>query len=272
MNTSFEFFPPKTDLGKEKLLKITKKLSSFSPEYFSVTFGAGGSTREGTLETCILIKDTGAQACPHLSGIGASKELIKEILSQYRVNGFKKIVALRGDLPSGIGSFGDFPYALDLIKFVKTIEEDFSIEIAAYPEIHPDAESENSDFKNFLDKVNAGADGAITQFFFEESAYYDFMEKCEKEKVSIPITPGIMPIHDFEALIRMATNCSANVPQWLKEGMEQYSNSNDQVKYGIEVVIDLCEKLLKYGAPGIHFYTVNREEPTSLIIKNLDLN
>ena len=148
MNTSFEFFPPKTDLGKEKLLKITKKLSSFSPEYFSVTFGAGGSTREGTLETCILIKDTGAQACPHLSGIGASKELIKEILSQYRVNGFKKIVALRGDLPSGIGGFGDFPYALDLIKFVKTIEEDFSIEIAAYPEIHPDAESENSDFKN----------------------------------------------------------------------------------------------------------------------------
>ena len=271
MNTSFEFFPPKTDQGKANLLKTTEKLIKFSPEYFSVTYGAGGSTRDGTLEACVSIKNSGAQALPHLSGIGASKDLIKEVLAQYKANGLNRIVALRGDLPSGIGGLGDFPYALDLIKFIKTIEEDMSIEVAAYPEVHPDAESEDSDFKNFLDKVKAGADGAITQFFFEESVYFDFMEKCEKGKVLIPVTPGIMPIHDFEALTRMAKNCSANIPKWLKEGMEQYSNTRDQVKYGIEVIINLCERLIKYGVPGIHFYTVNREEPTSIIIRNLGI-
>ena len=272
MNTSFEFFPPKTEKGKESLLKTAKKLSLFSPEYFSVTYGAGGSTREGTLKTCVAIKNIGQEACPHLSGIGASKTSIKEILNKYEENGLKRIVALRGDLPSGLGGLGDFPYALDLIEVIKQTEESFSIEIAAYPEVHPDAESESLDFENFLDKVNAGADGAITQFFFEEEAYYKFMEKCKKEKVTIPIIPGIMPIHDFEALTRMAKTCSANIPVWLKERMERYSNKEDHLKYGVEVITNLCQKLLTFGAPGIHFYTVNREEPTSLIIKNLELN
>ena len=270
MNTSFEFFPPKTDKGKENLINLTKRLSHFSPEYFSVTYGAAGSTRKGTLETCVSIKNLGQNTCPHLSGIGSSKSEIKEILNEFKGYGLTRVVALRGDLPSGFGGFGDFPYALDLIKFIKREQESFSIEVAAYPEVHPDAESENTDFENFLNKVEAGADGAITQFFFEEDSYFKFVEKCEKENVTIPIIPGIMPIHDFESLVRMAKNCSANVPLWLKEGMQKYSNNEDRLMYGVEVITKLCQKLLRFGAPGIHFYTVNREEPTSLIIKNLE--
>jgi len=270
MNTSFEFFPPKTEKGKENLINLIKRLSHFSPEYFSVTYGAAGSTRKGTLETCVSIKNLGQNTCPHLSGIGSSKSVIKEILNEFKGYGLTRVVALRGDLPSGIGGFGDFPYALDLIKFIKREQESFSIEVAAYPEVHPDAESENTDFENFLNKVEAGADGAITQFFFEEDSYFKFVEKCEKENVTIPIIPGIMPIHDFESLVRMAKNCSANVPLWLKEGMQKYSNNEDRLMYGVEVITKLCQKLLRFGAPGIHFYTVNKEEPTSLIIKNLE--
>ena len=270
MNTSFEFFPPKTEKGKENLINLIKRLSRFSPEYFSVTYGAAGSTRKGTLETCVSIKNLGQNTCPHLSGIGSSKSEIKEILNEFKGYGLTRVVALRGDLPSGIGGFGDFPYALDLIKFIKREQESFSIEVAAYPEVHPDAESENTDFENFLNKVEAGAAGAITQFFFEEDSYFKFVEKCEKENVTIPIIPGIMPIHDFESLVRMAKNCSANVPLWLKEGMQKYSNNEDRLMYGVEVITKLCQKLLRFGAPGIHFYTVNREEPTSLIIKNLE--
>ena len=270
MNTSFEFFPPKTEKGKENLINLIKRLSHFSPEYFSVTYGAAGSTRKGTLETCVSIKNLGQNTCPHLSGIGSSKSVIKEILNEFKGHGLTRVVALRGDLPSGMVGFGDFPYALDLIKFIKREQESFSIEVAAYPEVHPDAESENTDFENFLNKVEAGADGAITQFFFEEDSYFKFVEKREKENVTIPIIPGIMPIHDFESLVRMAKNCSANVPLWLKEGMQKYSNNEDRLMYGVEVITKLCQKLLRFGAPGIHFYTVNREEPTSLIIKNLE--
>jgi methylenetetrahydrofolate reductase (NADPH) len=270
MNTSFEFFPPKTEKGKENLINLIKRLSHFSPEYFSVTYGAAGSTRKGTLETCVSIKNLGKNTCPHLSGIGSSKSVIKEILNEFKGYGVTRVIALRGDLPSGMVGFGDFPYALDLIKFIKREQESFSIEVAAYPEVHPDAESENTDFENFLNKVEAGADGAITQFFFEEDSYFKFVEKCEKENVTIPIIPGIMPIHDFEALIRMAKNCSANVPLWLKEGMQKYSNNEDRLMYGVEVITKLCQKLLHFGAPGIHFYTVNKEEPTSSIIKNLE--
>ncbi len=270
MNTSFEFFPPKTDEGKENLNNLIKSLSHFSPEYFSVTYGAAGSTRKGTLETCVSVINLGQNACPHLCGIGSSKGVMKEILNEFKGCGVTRIVALRGDLPSGVSGFGDFPYALDLIKFIKEEQGDFSIEVAAYPEVHPDAESENTDFENFLNKVEAGADGAITQFFFEEDSYFRFVEKCEKEKGTIPIIPGIIPIHDFEALLRMAKNCSANVPMWLKEGMHKYSNNEDRLMYGVEVITKLCQKLLRFGAPGIHFYTVNREEPTTSIIKNLE--
>ena len=272
MNISFEFFPPKSILGEKKLESLIKKLSSFSPEYFSVTYGAGGSTGEGTLETCLSIQSLKQRARPHLSGIGSSKSVISEILDEYKENGFTRIVALRGDLPSGIGGFGDFPYALDLIKFIKASKQDFDIDIAAYPEIHPEAESEKSDFRNFIDKVNAGASGAITQFFFEEQTYFRFMEKCAKKNISIPIVPGILPIYNSDALIRMAKNCSSNIPKWLKEGMEKYTSIEDLLDYGVEVVTELCQKLSDFGAPGIHFYTVNREEPTTSIIKNLGLD
>lgn len=268
---SFEFFPTKTDRGKEKLQKLAKKLKQFSPEYFSVTFGAGGSTREGTLNTCLALLESKVQICPHISGIGVTKDSIKEIVEKYLNNGMNRLVVLRGDLPSGIGSVGDFPFALDLINYLKKIGEDkLEIEISAYPEIHPEAENEDSDFQNFLNKVNAGAHGAITQFFFDPGPFFSFMEKCAKNKVSIPVIPGIMPIHNAEALLRMATNCGANIPAWLKEGMEKYNNEKDFINYGIEVISSLCEKLLDFGVSGIHFYTVNREEPTKSIIRNLN--
>ena len=271
-NLSFEFYPPKTEKGKEKLKITIEKLQIFSPEYFSVTYGAGGSTREGTLETCLFVKEKNEEACPHLSGIGATKELIREILCEYKANVMERIVVLRGDLPSGSVGYGDFPYALDLIKFIKETEDSFLIEIAAYPEIHPDADSADTDFQNFVNKVDAGANGAITQFFFEPEPYFDFADKCEKKNISIPVIPGIMPVHNAEALNRMAKNCGANIPDWLQKGMQQYSSEIDLIKYGIEVISDLCRKLIDFGSPGIHFYTVNKEEPTSSIIKNLNLN
>ena len=267
---SFEFFPPKTTQGKKKLKAIAKKFEFFSPEYFSVTFGAGGSTKQGTIEACISIASNSVEACPHLSGIGSSKEMIKQILNKYKSNGFKKIVALRGDLPSGIGGPGDFPYAVDLIKFIKDTEENkFHLEIAAYPEIHPEADSEKRDFDNFLNKIKAGASGAITQFFFDPEPYFKFIEKCEKNRVSIPIVPGIMPIHNSEALLRMAKNCGANIPPWLVKGVARYSEEHDFLKYGIEIISNLCLKLIDFGAPSLHFYTINKEEPTISIIENL---
>ena len=271
-NLSFEFFPPKTDKGKEKLKAVIEKLKVFSPEYFSVTYGAGGSTRAGTLETCITIKEKNELACPHISGIGSSKKLITEMLDEYKANNMQRIVVLRGDLPSGSVGHGDFPYALDLIKFIKETEDSFLIEIAAYPEIHPDASSADNDFQNFVNKVEAGASGAITQFFFEPESYFDFAEKCEKRNISIPVIPGIMPVHNFEAMTRMAKNCGANIPNWLQEAMQQYPNEIDLIKYGTEVISVLCNKLIDFGAPGIHFYTVNKEEPTSSIIRNLSFN
>jgi len=268
---SFEFFPPKTPLGKEKLELLATKLRLYSPEYFSVTFGAGGSTKDGTLEACLSLLKTKIEVCPHLSGIGSSKQTVKEILDQYKNYNFKRLVVLRGDLPSGIGGTGDFPYAINLIQFIKEIYKDyFKIEVAAYPEIHPEASSEDSDFKNFLKKIEAGASGAITQFFFEPEPYFQFIEKCRKKGLEVPIVPGIMPIHNSEALIRMAKNCGAKIPKWLETGLNQYTKEQDLIKFGIDAITDLCSKLIDFGIPSIHFYTVNREEPTDSIINNLN--
>ncbi len=268
---SFEFFPPKTPLGKNKLELLAKKLKLNSPEYFSVTFGAGGSTKDGTLETCLSLSRSNVEVCPHLSGIGASKQTVKAILDQYRNYGFKRLVVLRGDLPSGVGGLGDFPYAINLIQFIKeTYEDTFKIEVAAYPEIHPEATSEDSDFKNFLNKIEAGASGAITQFFFEPESYFQFIEKCNKKSLEVPVVPGIMPIHNSEALVRMAKKCGAKIPSWLEKGMNKYTKEQDLVKFGIEAITNLCSKLIDFGIPSIHFYTVNREEPTNSIINNLD--
>ena len=269
---SFEFFPPKTQEGKEKLKLLAKKLELFSPEYYSVTFGAGGSTRDGTLDACVLLSQLSTQICPHVSGITSTKEEISEILSEYSKEDLNRLVVLRGDLPSGMASSGDFPYAVDLIKFIKETQNDkFYIEVAAYPETHPEALNPEADFKNFVNKVSAGADGAITQFFFEPEPFFNFVENCEKKNISIPVVPGVMPIHNAEALLRMAKNCGTKIPLWLKDGLKRHSNEEDLIKYGIDIVTNLCEKLLNFGVPGIHFYTINRDEPTNSIIKNLNL-
>ena len=271
-NISFEFYPPKTDPGKEKLVCVAKELELLKPEYFSVTFGAGGSTQEGTLNTCLALKEnTNIDPCAHISGISSNKEEIRSILNSYQEAGLKRLVVLRGDLPSGVGSSGDFPYAKDLLEYIKSLYgNQFHIEVGAYPEIHPQAKSAEEDFINFSNKVKAGADGAITQFFFLPDAYYEFMERCEKENLGIPITPGLITITNKESLFRMADNCGAKIPQKIIEDLDKI-NDEDVTKYGIEVLTKLGEDLLAYGAPGIHFYTINKLEPTKAIVELLKL-
>ena len=269
---SFEFYPPKTDLGNEKLISIAKDLELLKPEYFSVTFGAGGSTQEGTFNTCLSLKDkTNTVPCAHISGVTSSKEEIKSILDSYLEAGFKRLVVLRGDLPSGVGGYGDFPYAQNLLEFVRSVYgNQFHIEVGAYPEVHPQAKSADEDFINFSNKVKAGADGAITQFFFLAEAYYSFMERCEKENLRIPITPGLITITNKESLLRMADNCGAKIPQKIIGDLDGL-NDEDVTKYGIDVLTRLGEDLLSYGAPGIHFYTINKLEPTKAIVESLGL-
>ncbi|MDG2061671.1 MAG: methylenetetrahydrofolate reductase [NAD(P)H] [SAR86 cluster bacterium] len=267
---SFEFFPPKTETGKEKLINTAKVFKKFNPEYFSVTYGAGGSTREGTIGTCkSLITEVKSNACAHISGIGSSKQDIKELLYVYKEIGVTRLVVLRGDLPSGFGGIGDFPFAIDLIKFIKNeMGSYFTLEVAAYPEKHPEALNAEQDFKNFVSKVEAGADGAITQFFYQEKSYYEFMDLCTKKKLDLPIVPGIMPIHDLDSVIRFADGCGANIPKDLLQKLRAYENPEDIIKFGIEIITDLCKKLYSYGVPSIHFYTINRLAPTETIIKS----
>ena len=271
-NISFEFYPPKTDPGKEKLIYVAKELGLLNPEYFSVTFGAGGSTQEGTLNTCLTLKEnTNIDPCAHISGVGSNKEEIRSILNSYQEAGLKRLVVLRGDLPSGVGGRGDFPYAKDLLEYIKSLYgNQFHIEVGAYPETHPQAKSAEEDFINFSNKVKAGADGAITQFFFLPDAYYEFMERCEKENLGIPITPGLITITNKESLFRMADNCGAKIPQKIIGDLNKI-NDEDVTKYGIEVLTKLGEDLLAYGAPGIHFYTINKLEPTKAIVELLKL-
>jgi methylenetetrahydrofolate reductase (NADPH) len=271
-NISFEFYPPKTDPGKEKLIYVAKELELLNPEYFSVTFGAGGSTQDGTLNTCLALKEnTNIDPCAHISGVGSNKEEIRSILNSYQEAGLKRLVVLRGDLPSGMGSSGDFPYAKDLLEYIKSLYgNQFHIEVGAYPEIHPQAKSAEEDFINFSNKVKAGADGAITQFFFLPDAYYEFMERCEKENLGIPITPGLITITNKESLFRMADNCGAKIPQKIIDDLDKI-NDEDVAKYGVEVLTKLGEDLLAYGAPGIHFYTINKLEPTKAIVELLKL-
>ena len=271
-NLSFEFYPPRTDPGNEKLISVAKELELFKPEYFSVTFGAGGSTQEGTFNTCLALKNkTTVNPCAHISGVIASKEEIKSILDSYKEAGFKRLVVLRGDLPSGVGGYGDFPYAKDLLEYIKSVYgNQFHIEVGAYPEVHPQAKSADDDFIHFSNKVKAGADGAITQFFFLPEAYYEFMERSEKENLGIPITPGLIAITNKESLLRMASNCGAKIPKKIIEDLDSL-NDEDVAKYGIDVLTKLGEDLLSFGAPGIHFYTINKLEPTKAIVESLKL-
>ena len=271
-SVSFEFFPPRTEEGISNLNKTVKLLSKFTPEFFSVTFGAGGSTKVKTLETVLDIKSSGYKAVPHISCISSSKEEILDLLTQYRENNIDHLIALRGDNPSGAISNGDFKYANELISFIrKETGNDFHIQAAAYPEYHPEANSPKEDLDNFKRKIDAGVNSAITQFFFNVDAYFKFIEECQKKSISVPIIPGIMPIYNIKQLSRFASNCGAEIPRWLRLKLESYEDKDIQSlrNYGVDVITELCETLIQYGAPGIHFYTLNESKIVSKIINNI---
>ncbi|MGB4498278.1 MAG: methylenetetrahydrofolate reductase [NAD(P)H] [Methylococcaceae bacterium] len=268
---SFEFYPPKTPEGATSLDVVHKELSQLNPEFFSVTFGAGGSTRDKTFETVVGIQKKGISAAPHLSCVASTKENIRSILNDYRENGISKIVALRGDLPSGMMSAGEFRYANELVEFIRAEMGDyFDIHVAAYPEVHPQAASFNDDFKNFNRKVDAGANAAVTQYFYNAEAYFQFVEQCEKAGITIPIAAGIMPITQYSQLFRFSEMCGADIPRWLRKRLESFGDNRKAVQeFGLEVVSKLCQQLLEGGAPSLHFYTMNQSAPTLAILKNL---
>lgn len=270
---SFELFPPKTDAGMEKLQANVRQLAKLDPLFFSVTYGAGGSTQERTFETASWLRDEGIETAPHISSIGASRERIRDILAYYRHLGIRRIVALRGDMPSGMGEAGDFPYANELVKFIRAETGDyFHIEVAAYPEFHPQAPDPGTDLWNFKRKINAGANGAITQYFYNADAYFRFLESCEKLDVHIPIVPGIMPINNYFQLARFSDACGAEIPRWIRKRLQGFADDVDSIRaFGIDVVTALCERLLAQGAPGLHFYTMNQAGPTTTIWNNLGL-
>jgi methylenetetrahydrofolate reductase (NADPH) len=270
---SFEFFPPQTPEGAVKLTSVRKQLAQINPEFFSVTFGAGGSTQNHTLETIRLIKAEGHNAAPHLSCIGATREKVRAMLNNYMGMGIKRIVALRGDLPSGMGSIGEFQYANELVAFIRAqTGEHFHIEVAAYPEFHPQAKSAREDILNFKRKVAAGANSAITQYFFNADSYFYFVEECLKLGVTVPIVPGIMPIVRFSQLARFSDACGAEIPRWLRRTLEGFGDDTESVQaFAQDVVTALCERLLKGGAPGLHFYTLNQAAPALEICKRLGL-
>jgi methylenetetrahydrofolate reductase (NADPH) len=269
---SLEFFPPRTDKGMEKLKNVIQELGTLNPEYMSVTYGAGGTTQEKTLETVRYIQEkTQFSAAPHMTCIGATEESVTELLNTYETLGVNRIVALRGDLPSGMMDPGEFKYASDLVKFIKDQRGDqFKLEVAAYPETHPQARNCAIGMKWFKHKVDQGADAAITQYFFNFDSYRYFIDNCERNGIDIPIIPGIMPITNYENLIRFSEGCGAEVPRWLKCRLESYEDDTASlIAFGQDFVQDLSQKLLDAGAPGIHFYSMNSIEPTLAITKAL---
>ena len=270
---SAEFFPPKTDEGAEKLRLVRGRLiEGLAPSFFSVTFGAGGSTQDGTMSTVKEIHESGISAAPHLSCVGSSKSKVLELLKQYQSFGIRRIVALRGDLPSGAGDYGEFKHANELVSFIRQETDDwFHIEVAAYPEFHPQATSAIDDIEKFVQKVKAGANSAITQYFFNSDAYFQFIEDVASYGVSVPIVPGIMPIVSSTQLIRFSDACGAEIPRWLRRRLESFGDDTASIKaYGLEVVTDLCHQLIAGGAPGLHFYTLNLAEPTLSIVRQLE--
>lgn len=270
---SFEFFPPKTEEGAEKLQTVRDTLGALKPKYFSVTFGAGGSTQQGTFDTVIGIQQAGYDAAPHLSCIGSTKDNIRKLLLSYKENNIKRIVALRGDMPSGMQEAGEFRYANELVDFIRSETSDhFHIEVAAYPEVHPQASSAQKDLQNFKRKVDAGANSAITQYFFNPDAYFRFVDDCERLGVNIPIVPGIMPITNYTQLARFSDMCGAEIPRWIRKRLEGFGDDKDAIKaFGEDVVTELCHQLLEAGAPGLHFYTMNQSGPTLALWNNLGL-
>ena len=273
LTISFEFFPPKNQESLAKLIETAKNLSALSPSFFSVTFGAGGSTREGTLETVKALQQaTGVPITPHLSCIASSRAEIVDILKTYQSLGVKRIVALRGDLPSGMVQAGEFEYASDLVALIRQETGDyFDIEVAAYPEYHPHAKSAHDDVLNLKRKFDAGATSAITQYFFNPDAYFYFLDECAKEQIFMPIVPGIMPIHQFSKLLRFSNTCGAEIPQWMRKRFESYGDDQASIQaFGLEVVSNLCQRLLSGGAPGLHFYALNQAEPSTTLLLQLN--
>jgi methylenetetrahydrofolate reductase (NADPH) len=276
-NFSFELFPPRTPEGVAKLPAIISQLAAVQPDFFSITYGAGGSDQDGTYETLMtVVKHTGAETAPHLTCVGSTRAHITAQLERYREAGARRIVALRGDLPATAMSAaapGDFHYASELVSFIRETHGDaFQIEVAAYPEMHPQAPRPGVDFENFRRKVEAGADGALTQLFFNADAYFDFMERCEKAGIGIPVVPGIMPITGFANTLRFCNGCGADLPRWVRLRLEELEDDKPALlEFGLEVVTRLCETLLRGGAPGLHFYTVNQAGPTLRVWKNLGL-
>ena len=268
---SFEFFPPKTAEGMATLRDARAELAKFNPEFFSVTFGAGGSTRDRTMETVLDIQQQGLAAAPHISCISSSKEEIRGLLQAYQANGIKRLVALRGDLPSGEVSTGDFRYASELVAFIRAeTGQHFHIEVAAYPEFHPEAKSPAADVLNLKRKIDAGANSAITQYFYNADAYFHFIDKCAAAGINVPIVPGIMPIYNITQLARFSNVCGAEIPRWLRLRLEEYGDDMPSLRaFGIDVVTDLCETLRVFGAPSLHFYTLNRAGVIANIIGNL---
>lgn len=271
---SFEFFPPKTPEGAEKLRATREQLGQLKPEFFSVTFGAGGTTRDHTLEAVLEIRQAGFHAAPHLSCISSTRANIAAILETYRSNGIEHIVALRGDMPSGMGSPGEFRYANELVAFIREQTGDhFLIEVAAYPEFHPQSRSAQDDLLNFARKVRAGADSAITQYFYNADAYFAFVDECQKLGLNIPIVPGIMPITNFTQLARFSDACGAEIPRWIRQKLQSYGDDSASIRaFGLDVVTELCDKLLINGAPGLHFYTMNQAGLVSTVWQRLGLS
>ena len=273
MVNSFEFFPPKTPEGKAKLRATWRELAALKPRFFSCTFGAGGSTREGTLETVLEIRAAGHEGAPHLSCIASTRKDLAEQLERYRSNGIRHIVALRGDLPSGLASSGELRYANELVAFIRETTGDwFRIEVACYPEYHPQTRYAEDEIRNFKRKIEAGADSAITQYFYNPDAYFRFVEDARRAGIDVPIVPGIMPIVNFAQLARFSDACGAEIPRWMRLKLEGYRDDSASIRaFGLDAVTALCRKLLDAGAPGLHFYTLNQAALSVEIWRRLGL-
>lgn len=271
---SIEYFPPRTATGEKKLDGVHEELSKLDPDFFSVTYGAGGSTKSGTKKIVLRYKELGAEVAPHLSFGGTEDSEIAQLLQDYKSAGVRRLVALRGDNPSGMGAAVQHRYASELVEFVRRVSGDhFHIDVACYPETHPESPSFKSDVEFFKRKVDAGADSAITQYFYNADAYFRFVDYCSATGINIPIVPGIMPISNYANLARFSASCGAEIPQWLRKRLEQFGDDSDGLRnFGIDVLSKLCEQLLDGGAPGLHFYSMNLARNVSQIWNNLSLS
>lgn len=270
-NFSIEFYPPKTPEGVDKLRIARGKLAQLNPTYFSVTFGAGGTTQQGTLDTVLEIQSEGHAAAPHLSCVGGTRASIRAILQDFKQQGIRRLVALRGDLPSGYGGAGELRYANELVEFIRAETGDwFHIEVAAYPEVHPQARSPQDDLQNFARKVQSGANAAITQYFYNADAYFQFVDAARKLGVDVPIVAGIMPITNYTQLLRFSDMCGAEIPRWVRLKLASFGDDTASIKaFGVDVVTSLCQRLLAGGAPGLHFYSMNQAVPTTAVWERL---